>query len=120
MISGTSDALFAFLERSHLTPTPTLTLGANKSPLLPDPISTRNFGHMLDAGTGLNSLKWIQSLPTDSWTAITADVTMQNQILKDTSIASKMRQCDRVSESCFFLQFRAKCLMILLIFSCSY
>ncbi len=31
------------------------------------------WGRFLDAGTGVHSLKWIQTLSTSSWTAITAD-----------------------------------------------
>ena len=31
------------------------------------------WGKFLDAGTGVHSLKWIQKLNTESWTAITAD-----------------------------------------------
>ncbi|MEM1145606.1 MAG: class I SAM-dependent methyltransferase [Pseudomonadota bacterium] len=30
------------------------------------------WGHVLDAGTGAHSLTWVQSLPTDRWTAVTA------------------------------------------------
>ena len=30
-----------------------------------------SFGRMLDAGTGLRSLRWMMSLETDSWTAVT-------------------------------------------------
>lgn len=31
------------------------------------------WGHVLDAGTGRTSLRWICELPTDSWTAVTGD-----------------------------------------------
>jgi hypothetical protein len=38
------------------------------------------WGRFLDAGTGLHSLKWIQTLDTTSWTAITADTMMKSSI----------------------------------------
>ena len=44
--------------------------------------SSRKWGRFLDAGTGSHSLKWIQNLNTDSWTAITADEKMKQQILE--------------------------------------
>ena len=50
----------------------------------------------LDAGTGLHSLKWVQSLPTTSWTAITADYNMKSQILLDAGVAAKIRPDDRL------------------------
>jgi len=34
------------------------------------------WGHVLDAGTGLKSLRWITSLPTRRWTAVTAQPSM--------------------------------------------
>lgn len=34
---------------------------------------TRRWGHVLDAGTGQHSLKWLRTLSTESWTAVTAD-----------------------------------------------
>jgi len=37
-------------------------------------------------GTGVNSIKWIQTLNTDSWTGITADRNMLNSIQSDSSI----------------------------------
>ena len=58
------------------------------------------FGRVLDSGTGVNSLKWIQSLGATSctaWTAITADAQMQATILSDSSISAGMRAgCDRL------------------------
>ncbi len=38
------------------------------------------WGRFLDAGTGVHSLKWIQSLSTTSWSAITADSGMKRSI----------------------------------------
>ena len=55
-----------------------------------------SFGRMLDAGTGVNSLKWIQAVNTTSWTAITADQQMQATILADSSISAALRPCDRL------------------------
>jgi hypothetical protein len=54
------------------------------------------WGRFLDAGTGLHSLKWIQGIPTSSWTAITADNNMRTNILSDEAIAMAMRQEDKV------------------------
>lgn len=54
----------------------------------------RPWGRFLDAGTGVHSLKWLQNLQTDSWTAITADNYMRAQIEKEQDI--KMRQVDRL------------------------
>jgi hypothetical protein len=34
---------------------------------------TTPWGKFLDAGTGVHSLKWLQKINTESWTAITAD-----------------------------------------------
>jgi len=31
----------------------------------------RPWGELLDAGTGTNSIRWVQALPTESWTAVT-------------------------------------------------
>lgn len=58
--------------------------------------ASHTWGRFLDAGTGLHSLKWIQTLPTVSWTAITADHGMRNQILKDSNVASKIRPEDKL------------------------
>lgn len=41
------------------------------------------WGRFLDAGTGVHSLKWIQSLTTEGWTAITADIQMKNQVERE-------------------------------------
>lgn len=46
----------------------------------------RSWGRFLDAGTGVNSIKWIQTLNTNSWTGITADQNMLNSIQSDPSI----------------------------------
>jgi hypothetical protein len=68
-----SDILFQTIERFH---------------------GTRAWGRVLDAGTGLHSIKWIQQLPATSWTAITADNNMKNQMLKDASVGASMRPAD--------------------------
>lgn len=44
------------------------------------------WGRLLDAGTGIHSLKWIQTLNTDAYTAITADSQMCRNILADETI----------------------------------
>lgn len=40
----------------------------------------RPWGSMLDAGAGVKSLQWIRTLPTDSWTAITAAPGMADSV----------------------------------------
>jgi hypothetical protein len=52
------------------------------------------WGRFLDAGTGLHSLKWIQGIPTSSWTAITADQNMRSNILSDEAVAAAIRPDD--------------------------
>lgn len=52
----------------------------------------RDWGRFLDAGTGVSSLQWIQTLSTTSWTAITADNQMLRSIKAETSI--KIRPFD--------------------------
>ena len=48
---------------------------------------SRPWGRFLDAGTGVHSLKWLQTLTTPSWAAITADNYMKAQIEKEPGIA---------------------------------
>jgi hypothetical protein len=55
-----SDILFSTIERYH---------------------SPRVWGRVLDAGTGVQSVRWLQSLPTVAWTGITADHQMRSQIV---------------------------------------
>lgn len=40
----------------------------------------RPWGNLLDTGTGVKSLEWITTLPTHSWTAITASHSMADRI----------------------------------------
>lgn len=56
----------------------------------------RPWGKVLDAGTGLHSVQWLQTLTTTSWTAITADNNMRNQIISDITVASKVRPQDEL------------------------
>lgn len=88
-----TDILFATLEKYH---------------------GSRLWGRFLDAGTGmkysiyyvvklnrtfqgLHSIKWVQSLPScTSWTAVTADQGMCNQIQRDVDIMSRIRQSDSI------------------------
>lgn len=56
--------------------------------------SGRVWGRFLDAGTGVNSIKWIQTLPTSSWTAITADKYMMSSIKNDPGVI--IRESDSV------------------------
>ena len=55
---------------------------------------SRPWGSFLDAGTGVHSLKWMQTLKTDSWSAITADDYMRAQIEKEPGIV--LRENDRL------------------------
>lgn len=52
------------------------------------------WGHMLDAGTGPKSLSWISSLPTERWTAVTA----QPVLIESTrqALSSEPRTDDRL------------------------
>lgn len=57
---------------------------------------TKAWGRVLDAGTGVHSIKWIQTLPTTGWTAITADNNMRLQMMKEAGVATSMRSQDAV------------------------
>ena len=74
-MATSSDVLFSSVEQFH---------------------TGRPWGRFLDAGTGLHSVKWIQNLPTSSWTAITADDKMRKQILDQQIVAERMRQQDQL------------------------
>jgi hypothetical protein len=54
----------------------------------------RPWGHLLDAGTGVKSLQWIQSLDTSAWTAVTASKAMRQSILNE--VAPEPRSEDRL------------------------
>jgi len=66
-----SDILFQTVERLH---------------------APRPWGRVLDAGTGVNSIKWMQTLNASAWTAITADQQMKNAIMADPAVL--MRDVD--------------------------
>lgn len=51
------------------------------------------WGRFLDAGTGVHSLKWIHTLNTTSWSAITADPGMRRQV---ESCGVTVRSQDRI------------------------
>ena len=70
-----SDILFSTIEKFH---------------------GARLWGRFLDAGTGLHSMKWVQNLQTTSWTAITADNNMKQQIIQDPSVSSRLRPNDSI------------------------
>ncbi len=96
--SGTSDALFAVIERMQLKLRPPGmaapgALSADPSAEAPpaetcDP-KTASWGRFLDAGTGAHSLSWVQQLPLASWAAVTADKqmkrTVENEAARDTT-----------------------------------
>lgn len=52
------------------------------------------WGHVLDAGTGPQSLSWIASLPTSRWTAVTAQQSMAESARK--SLPGPARADDRL------------------------
>lgn len=56
----------------------------------------RPWGRFLDAGTGVHSIKWVQTLSTTSWTAITADNAMRNSMLNDASVSINLRPQDQL------------------------
>ncbi|GLE51076.1 hypothetical protein ATCCBAA256_06650 [Mycobacterium montefiorense] len=54
----------------------------------------RPWGSLLDAGTGVKSLEWILTLPTERWTAVTAAHSMAGKT-RD-ALGSQMRPQDRL------------------------
>ena len=52
------------------------------------------WGRFLDAGTGVNSLRWIAGLETEAWTAVTADPGMAKRVAGEDNIP--VRQVDRL------------------------
>jgi hypothetical protein len=56
----------------------------------------RPWGRFLDAGTGVHSIKWVQTLSTTGWTAITADNAMRNSMLNDASVSRNLRPQDQL------------------------
>jgi len=55
---------------------------------------SRPWGSFLDAGTGRHSLKWLLTLDTGEWTAITASQRMARQVRE--TVGSAMRDRDRI------------------------
>lgn len=54
----------------------------------------RPWGRFLDAGTGKHSLRWVTSLQTDAWTAVTGDPARERNLLRD--LGPEVRPQDRV------------------------
>jgi hypothetical protein len=55
----------------------------------------KSWGRVLDAGTGLSSVKWMMRLAScTGWTAITADEQMKNTIMSDSSVS--LRETDKL------------------------
>lgn len=54
----------------------------------------RAWGSFLDAGTGVKSLEWVLTLPTQRWTAITAAQSMADKALR--SVGDRVRDQDRL------------------------
>lgn len=54
----------------------------------------RPWGTVLDAGTGVKSLQWIQTLPTERWTAVTAARSLADKTRA--ALGSAMRPQDRL------------------------
>jgi len=56
-----------------------------------------SWGKFLDAGTGVGSMKWAQTeISTTSITAITADVHMQSQVMRDAAVRRALRPQDQI------------------------
>lgn len=53
-----------------------------------------SWGSMLDAGTGVRSAQWIASLPTDRWTAVSADAAHLEETAR--AVAASRRPQDRL------------------------
>jgi len=68
-----ADQLFAAVERMH---------------------GERRWGSVLDAGTGLHSLRWISALPTTRWTAVTGDARRETRLLRE--LGGAVRPDDRI------------------------
>src|SRR3546814_885371 len=51
------------------------------------------WGRVLDAGTGLHSLRWISSLDSEAWTAVTAETS----ILSEIGAGVQPREADEVA-----------------------
>lgn len=52
------------------------------------------WGSVLDAGVGVNSARWVVSLPTERWTAVTASTGHARQV--EGAIGERMRPQDRL------------------------
>lgn len=50
----------------------------------------RPWGSVLDAGTGVHSLRWITGLETTRWTAITGDARRETRLLKEKGVPIRM------------------------------
>lgn len=68
-----SDALFAHIEKLQ---------------------GPSHWGALLDAGTGAHSLRWIVSLPTDRWTAVTGEAGRAKSLERE--FKSSIRERDRI------------------------
>ncbi|BBX20543.1 class I SAM-dependent methyltransferase [Mycolicibacterium duvalii] len=55
---------------------------------------TKTWGSFLDAGTGVKSLDWVLTLPTERWTAVTAAQNMADKTRA--SLGERMRDQDRL------------------------
>jgi hypothetical protein len=52
------------------------------------------YGRMLDAGTGTRSMRWLMSLDTEAWTAVTADPAYEAQVRR--LVGRRLRPQDRL------------------------
>lgn len=64
-MTTTTDPIFRFLEEQH---------------------GARAWGRVLDAGTGVHSLRWVASLPGADWTAVTVDERMKHRVLEESGV----------------------------------
>ncbi|CAM9723199.1 unnamed protein product, partial [Choristocarpus tenellus] len=77
IMSGTDDALFRAIENMQK---------GSKKP----------WGRFLDAGTGTHSLKWIHTLDTESFTAVTADARFAETTRKEARIGFDVKSPDEI------------------------
>ncbi|CAM9286548.1 unnamed protein product [Chrysoparadoxa australica] len=56
----------------------------------------KTWGRFLDAGTGTHSLRWISTLETTSWTAVTADSKFSENMIKELGRSYQPRPEDKV------------------------
>jgi hypothetical protein len=70
----------------------------------------KEWGRFLDSGTGTHSLKWIHTLPTRGWTAVTADPQFAANMQAELQLSNEERA--RVSGHIWFPCFKLASLIL--------